>query len=569
MIRVGILAAGLLTILPAASTLPRTTIPADNPTVVRSGPTARFQLRANVLDNRSAVAVDTVGATTYDWQSSGPMYRFLVNSPDYGIHVTWMYSAELGGTAFSDRNMRYNFYDYSMSAWNWIDPDMVQSGVSVFAERSGYGSLAADPSTGVAIIGRHSGAPARPGVARDIAPGTGIFEYADASPVGDNCQWPPIAVGASGAIRQLGMLASTYELDYTQVSAWPNYEAAIRGFDPSPGFPTHNIAASMVSPKICCTWNSSTEPATVSYYRVSADGGVTWGDVVALAAPAAFGGDTVSSFHVTGSFPYYDRQDSLHFVTTIMPVVNDTGYVTPVGIWHWSGGAWSRIHQAGCEPSNLEASVGYNALYACRPSLGGNAQGELFVAWEQFDSANVEPLTNLLRADVFVSVSHDGGATWIPGIKVTSAGTTSCRFPCVMDWGCSDADIVASYEVDEVAGFGAVGEGPVTVNPIVVGHARSDWMLDANRHGSARLSIAAPTVVASTAVLGYSLPFGGSVSLDVFDAAGRRVSMLVDCYQAAGSYSAEWNASDLPRGCYVARLTSERGSVSRRLVLTR
>ena len=569
MIRVGILAAGLFAVLQAASMLPRTIIPGDNPPAVLSGQTARFQPRAGAVANRSAVAVDTVGATTYDWQSSGPMYRFLVNSPDYGIHVTWMYSAELGGTAFSDRNMRYNFYDYAMSAWNWIDSDKVQSGVSVFGERSGYGSLAVDPSTGAAVIGRHSGAPARPGVARDIAPGAGIFEHADASPIGVDCQWPPIAVGPGGAIRQLGMLASTYELDYMQVSTWPNYGAAIRGFDPSPGFPTHNIAASRVSQKVCCTWNSSTEPATVSYYRVSADGGMTWGDVVALAAPAAFGGDTVSSFHVTGSFPYYDRQDSLHLVTTIMPVVNDTGYVTPVGIWHWSGGTWSRIHRAGCDPSNLEASVGYNALYACRPSLGENAQGELFVAWEQFDSANVEPMTNLLRADVFVSASYDGGATWIPGIKVTSAGTTSCRFPCIMDWGCSGSDIVASYEVDEVAGFGAVGEGPVTVNPIVVGHVRSDGLLGVDRQGAARLTLVAPTMVASTTVLGYSIPFGGSVSLDVFDAAGRNVSMLVDCYQAAGNYSARWNVSDLPRGCYVARLTSGQGSISRKLVLTR
>lgn len=569
MIRIGILVAVLFALSLAADALPRTIIPDDNPQTMQSGPAARLRSRARNYGNAVAAATDTVGATTYDWQASGPMYRMLVNSPGVGIHVTWMSSAELGGTAFSDRNMRYNFYDNATSAWNWVDPDKSQSGTEVFAERSGYGSIDADPATGVAFVGRHSGAPTHPGVARDIAPGAGIFEYADASSIGENCQWPPIAVGPAGAVRQLGMYAANYEPVFVPVETWPDYGAVVRGFDPSPGFPTHNIAASKVSEKVCCVWNSSSEPAGVACYRTSPDGGLAWDDVQTLSAPAAFVGDTVASFHVTGSFPYYDHNDSLHFVATVMPVVNDTGYVTPVGIWHWSGGAWSLIHRAGCDPSNLRASVGYNALYACRPSLGENAEGELFVAWEQFDSANVEPVTNLLRADVFVSVSNDGGATWAPGVKVTSAGTASCRFPCIMDWGCTDLDVIVSYEVDEVAGFGAVGEGPVTVNPIVVNHVRLDAMRESGGQRPACLDLAVPTMVVSSAVLGYSVPSVGPVRIELFDAAGRKVSTPADGFASAGHHLIEWDFSGLPRGCYIARLTSGGKSVSRKLVMMR
>ncbi|MBM3314815.1 hypothetical protein FJY71_03100, partial [candidate division WOR-3 bacterium] len=106
--------------------------------------------------------VDTVGGTTYDWLGNGPMYRFICNSQDYGIHVEWMFSASQSGTSFPDRNMRYNFYDYATHAWNWIDPDYMASGVNVFTERSGYGNLDADPNTGIAITVCHNGTPLRP-----------------------------------------------------------------------------------------------------------------------------------------------------------------------------------------------------------------------------------------------------------------------------------------------------------------------------------------------------------------------------------------------------------------------
>ena len=81
--------------------------------------------------------VDTIGGTTFDWQANGPALRMLANSDGNGIHALWMYSASTSGTTFPDRNMRYNFFDYAAGAWSFIDPDFMQSGVNVFAERVG------------------------------------------------------------------------------------------------------------------------------------------------------------------------------------------------------------------------------------------------------------------------------------------------------------------------------------------------------------------------------------------------------------------------------------------------
>ncbi|MFO7639405.1 MAG: hypothetical protein R6X14_08990, partial [bacterium] len=74
--------------------------------------------------------VDAVGGTTVDWQLNGPVLRTLINSEGHGVHVSWMYSAsEL--SSYPDRTTRYNYYDHATRAWNWLDPDHMQSGISV------------------------------------------------------------------------------------------------------------------------------------------------------------------------------------------------------------------------------------------------------------------------------------------------------------------------------------------------------------------------------------------------------------------------------------------------------
>lgn len=54
----------------------------------------------------------------------------------------------------------------------------------------------------------------------------------------------------------------------------------------------------------------------------------------------------------------------------------------------------------------------------------------------------------------------------------------------------------------------------------------------------------------------YTLPLGHHVTLQVFDMLGREVQTLVDEAQAAGTHSIIFNASHLPNGTYVYRLTA-------------
>ncbi len=530
--------------------------------------------------------VDTIGGTTYDWQFNGPVYRMLVNSPDYGLHAGWMFSAD-PGTTWPDRNQRYNFYDYSTGEWNWIEADYMASGVSVYTERAGFGHLDADPVTGVAMFTTHiipSGQGIQPVLARDMAPGTGIFEFCYGYPNCEGYLWPPISIDSCQVVHcALNDDATRNDLYYTRVQEWCNWEApvSIVGAQPQPAFPTQNIAASKVSQKVCVAWvYSEGTPYEPAYYRLSNDGGTTWEDPVELTPPPAYSGDTIASFHITSLFPWYDDQDRLHIVAGIIPSIRDTLYIIPAEIWHWcpdNTPQWSKVHRAGCEPENLQASVGYNAAYACRPSIGQDSRGRLYVAWEQFDSSNVEPATNLLRADVFLAVSEDGGLTWNPAVKITDGGAVSHRFPCVPDKMVErDGQILVPviYEIDQQAGFIVQGEGTSTNNPFVVQWVPAESLgigvAEVPRTVPTKLELTAtPNPSSGRTLISYALPKAGKVNLTLFDAAGRPVKTLVDGYRDAGRYTFNLNSSGLAAGVYFYTLTTENASVSKRLTVVR
>ena len=67
--------------------------------------------------------------------------------------------------------------------------------------------------------------------------------------------------------------------------------------------------------------------------------------------------------------------------------------------------------------------------------------------------------------------------------------------------------------------------------------------------------------------IGYSLPVASDVLLTVFDAAGRKVSTLVQAYQQAGDYQAVFNGHDLSSGIYVCMLETGSQHFSQKMML--
>jgi hypothetical protein len=70
-----------------------------------------------------------------------------------------------------------------------------------------------------------------------------------------------------------------------------------------------------------------------------------------------------------------------------------------------------------------------------------------------------------------------------------------------------------------------------------------------------------------TTTISFSLSTTSYVSLKVFDVLGREVSNLVSKELTAGSYSQQWNASNVPSGVYFYRLQAGNYSETMKLVL--
>ncbi len=553
----------------------RTALPDERTTPLGTAVTTRLPAPGGEPFRAEIGTVDTIGGTTYDWQFSGPIWRMLVNSAGHGSYAVWMYSSSMSGSSFPDRNMRYNSCDTS-GAWAYINTtDFMASGQTVFGKRAGYGSIDADTS-GTPFISSHAtlGGASRPWVAR-----VGTGGYSDSTDL-PACQWPPIAVGRNGAVHILPM-TTDYELTYCRIApdSWPHWSTPLTGFVPSPGFPTHNIAASKVSNSVCLVWEISTGTPEDAYLSRSTDGGMTWDSPTELVPPDAFGGDTLTSYDITSLFPFYDRHDRLHIVANLLPMVGDTAFVVPSQIWHYCPDnvpAWSRIHIAGCNPANMQGSIGSNATYACRPSIGEDRYGGLYVAWEQFDSLNVETTTSRLRADIFYAQDiGDNGASWLPSTRITDQGTWSCRFPSAMDYF-EDDTFRVSYMIDQQAGFfaGSPSEGVATANPIVVHKVPvTVGIADGSKKWFPGVELsAAPNPFGRATAISYQLGRDGPVVLTLRDVSGRAVRRLASGHQLAGIHSVIWDGKDgqgrpLPAGIYFCALDSGAGRISRKIVL--
>lgn len=472
--------------------------------------------------------VDTIGGTIYDWQLGGPQYRFLVCSEPYGLHAAWLYSSDPNN--YPDRNERYNFYDFGTRRWNWIDSNFMQSGTSVFTARSGFGTLGADPATGGAVLSTHQGL-IYPVVARDVAPGGGLFDYCTGQPQLEGYLWPVLAVSGTGT-PHLALLddATRDRLYYSRAATWCNWgpPLAIPPPLPDPMFPCHNIAASRSGSRVAITWVDSDEarPVTPGFFRESPDDGATWGPPTELPIPNPYGPDTVASFHISSLCPYYDSDNNLHIVASVMPVVHDTAYVLPAAIYHWCSAntpRWNIVHRTGCD--SLAGSIGYNALYATRPSIGQNGCGRLFIAWEQFHPRNVEPRTGQLRAGVWMAASTNRGLSWTPGLCITDSNTVSHRFPSMVDVVMPGDTVTVRYLMDLEAGFVVQGQGRHTENPVVVQFVPAELLgVKADEQTQAAGTRLGPTIVCAT--LRTERQPEGALRPELVNATGRRVMKL-------------------------------------------
>ena len=96
-------------------------------------------------------------------------------------------------------------------------------------------------------------------------------------------------------------------------------------------------------------------------------------------------------------------------------------------------------------------------------------------------------------------------------------------------------------------------------NTVIVNFIPKDYSLEQNY----------PNPFNPTTSIGYALPKDGSITLKVFDMLGKEVAELVNSYKIAGKYSVEFDAGKLSSGMYVYKLTADKFSMSKKLMVVK
>lgn len=466
--------------------------------------------------------VDTIGGTTYDCSTiCAGVQRMVYSRPGRAVHAGWWWSDT--ASPFPDRNSRYNLYDCRTGAWRWWEEDYMLSGTNPYPARSGYGGIDYDVSREQPVMAFHVASPLRSVVGRGTTAGPGNFQFCRGP---EGYQWPWVAVTASGTIHVTAIDTATQdEVWYMKTTDFQTWSLPWHISDPDPMFPCHQITASKTSDRVAVLWvDAGGWPVNRLFLRTSENDGDSWSAVGEIPPPPAYGADTAATFHIASLGSVYDRDDRLGIVAAVAPVIRDTVWPTPAEIWYYNPALvppWNEVHRADVPAQSVRHSLGYNTIFACRPKVGQNPEtGELYAAWSEFDTANVEPVTSLLRADIWVASSNDEGRTWSTATRLTGPDTRSRLYvdlaPVVND------TLHLVWMEDLQAGMYVQGQGTLTENPVVY------LQLPADDIGIAEAGPARPVRAAVSLTRGvlWMGPGAAGAGGRLLDAAGRNVARL-------------------------------------------
>jgi len=175
----------------------------------------------------------------------------------------------------------------------------------------------------------------------------------------------------------------------------------------------------------------------------------------------------------------YDSTGSLHIVYSTLPYPTPTSLVGASILWHWSE---MTGHTKIAGELTWGGPYAYNrpgAWHLCwdLPSLGFDANGDLYCIWEQCttpgDSSQGGATGGYGNFDVYASYSTDGGDTWMAPVNVTDTHSPlGVPGQCMSEaWPTLakkvDSYLHIEYIQDKDAGGIPQSEGTWTQNPVV------------------------------------------------------------------------------------------------------
>lgn len=563
------------------------------------------------LDNAEVIG-DTVviGTTWYDHNRAGSIGRMVARSGDGYVHFSWS----------DGSNCYYNFINPAgMQGW----PGM---GTSLYLP-GGTPTLDVMADGRAVIAYNRIGARNNTAVAVDFFPHTGTFLIFEPAYFEDlEILWPHLYLDRQGLIR----IVSTENADLPCVPQRHFYtEGAFDStgfyvsFPPLPDTWTEmsytmtiagDLAASPVTDRVAFAWTYCREegfPNPDSTYTIlnndiwmliDDDGqdlrfddafNLTQfipPDLAYLPDTTIANMDTFRTYMDLSLLINADDWVHITFTTISFYEIQRMTYGTPSIVWHWSEqfpGEFQTIHNGYADWPGQFISCGAWTVVAQRPSLSRDpATGYLYCAYQVYDiDSTAFSAAGYPSAEIFVSVSPDGGLNWSMGTNVSETVTPGNAAPgqCLSEVCPSMARLVDDtchiiYILDRDAGSVIQGEGTWTLNDIIYHKVpaseidTSQWVpqypYDPGGIPFHVLSVPVapstperpsqfvmcdpyPNPFNPTATLSYTLPQALRVKMTVYDLVGREIAVLADGWRRAGRHQVVFDGTDRPSGLYI------------------
>lgn len=198
------------------------------------------------------------------------------------------------------------------------------------------------------------------------------------------------------------------------------------------------------------------------------------------------------------------------------------------------------------------------------PAISVDNQGGVNVVF--YDNRNYPSVGD--SCETFLARSTDGGATW------TNFVVSDHRWRVKGEAGLgnymgdyigitSGNNKVWPFWFDDKSGSMQAWTCQVSLDPVGVTHNNSEipkqFALKQNF----------PNPFNPNTLINFSVPKAGTVTLEVFDASGRRISTLVNEEMQAGNYKFDYNAGNLSTGVYFYKLSAEGFTETKKMILVK
>jgi len=516
---------------------------------------------------------EIVGGTQYDYQSNGSSGRRIAVDSQGGVHFAWM-----NGTAYpNNREVDYNYVD---ALGNWLVPEQ---GVTVSEQNgAGYTQIALTNDDMAAVAYHQWNVSPYSVIAVDNFPGMGIFNYWDIPDMLSlRCYWPYVAVDRNDRIHalvneQAPNAGDPSAMGYTRSTDLGETWTTLARVDT---LMTLNgiVVASQVSDRVAIIYanplNFDTQWQNSVYYVESQDG-ITWDFQGGKIDVTEYGQTRDSLYAYADLDAIYDYNDDLHIVWNAQ-WVTDEGIYYKTFLLHFSTGS-EVITEINSSDSLWISGCDYGVWNRpiTKMSLGVDSGNNLYVAYTAFDTSDCS-VGGYANGDIYYQYSTTHGGTWSAPENLTNSPSPRCNpGDCDSDHWSSLADVVdgslhITYINDKDAGGIPQTEGTVTDNPVMYLNYEVATGIDEENKLPADFTLQQnyPNPFNAVTTIGITMEKAADVNLSIFNITGARVAVLLDGELDAGYHAVRWNAENEASGIYYYRLTSDEGTLTKRMAL--